>query len=115
MVRVDFDFGVDLWVLGAIVRHWNQHGLLARLNALFQSFVQASHRCGLFRGFFIPCPEDERAWEDGGNLRHEELACGLFVGFFFRNDHAVDMGFAWIGEVNPHGGCCRWQEVFWAW
>ena len=70
MIRVDLDFWVDFWILGAVIGHGDEHRFLARLNAFDESIKEMPNRCGFLSGLFVPCPQHERAWENCRYFRH---------------------------------------------
>jgi hypothetical protein len=115
VVGIDFNFGIDFGIFRSVVRHGDEHRLLARLDALFQSIEKVSNRCRLLGRFFIPGPEDERTGKNRGNFRHQELFGRFFKGFLFGDDHAVDVGFARIGQVNTHRGRCGRKKMLGSW
>ena len=58
VVRINLDFRIDFWVLGAVVRHRDQHGRLPGLHALFERIVQVADGRGLLGRLLVPRPQD---------------------------------------------------------
>ncbi len=58
VVGIDFDFRFGVGVLGAVVRHRDQHGRLSGLHAFLERVVQVTDGCGLFGRLLVPGPQD---------------------------------------------------------
>ena len=58
VVGIDFDFRIDFRVLGAIVRHRDQHGRLPGLHTFLERIVQVADGRGLLGRLLVPSPQD---------------------------------------------------------
>lgn len=70
MIGVDLDFRVDLWILGTIVGHGDQHRFLVGLNAFLERIKKMSNGRRFLCGLFVPCPQHEGTRENCRHLCH---------------------------------------------
>ena len=58
VVGIDLNFGIDLRIFGAIVRHRDQHGRLSGLHTFLECVVQVADGRGLLGRLLVPGPQD---------------------------------------------------------
>jgi len=58
VVGIDLDFRINLGVLGAVVRHRDQHGRLPWLHTFLECVVQVTDGRGLLGRLLVPGPQD---------------------------------------------------------
>ena len=58
VVGIDLDFRIDFGVLGAVVRHRDQHGCLPWLHTFLECVVQVTDGRGLLGRLLVPGPQD---------------------------------------------------------
>ena len=58
VVGIDLDFRIDFGVLGAVVRHRDQHGRLPGLHTFLECVEQVADGRGLLGRLLVPGPQD---------------------------------------------------------